>query len=131
MELCGEAALEVSNTLTNRNHHLALLLPVEDEHPHEHGGSEVNLDQRVEVAVLCNQHLHSSRPLSWRQVEVTSDHRPLRVLPLRIRDGVPAVEGGDVGQAGNHLGSALLKGGQHRAAKEAKMTQTSHLIIQI
>ena len=109
MEFCGKTALEVANTLAHRNHHLSLLLPMEDEHPHKHGGSEVNLDQRVKMAVRCNQHLYSSWSLTWQQVEVTSDHRPLCILPLRLRDLVPAVEGGDVGQAGNHLRPALLQ----------------------
>ena len=93
----------MSHTLAHRDHHLALLLPEEDDHPHKDLGGEVDLDQRVEIAVSCNQHLHSCRPLASRQMEVTSDHRPLGVFALRLRDRVAAVEGGDVRQAGDHL----------------------------
>ena len=103
MELWGEAPLEVSHTLAHRNHHLALLLPEEDEHPHKDSRGEVDLDQRVEIAVRFNQHLNPRRPLPCRQMEVTSDHRPLCVFTLRLRDRVAAVEGGDVRQPGDHL----------------------------
>ena len=93
----------MANTLPDGDHHLALLLPMEDENSHEDLGSEVDLDEWVQVAMRRDQGLDPGRSTIWRKVEVSSDHRPLRVLPLRLTDLIAPVEGGHVGKPCNHL----------------------------
>ena len=72
----------MANTLPDGDYHLALLLPMEDENSHEDLGSEVDLDEWVQVAMRRDQGLDPGRSTIWRKVEVSSDHRPLGVLAL-------------------------------------------------
>ena len=98
----------MANTLPDGDHHLALLLPMEDKNSHEDLGSEVDLDEWVQVAMRRDQGLDPGRSTIWRKVEVASYHRPLRVLALRLTDLIAPVEGGHVRKPCNHLFICIL-----------------------
>ena len=106
-EVSGQESLEVSDPLSDGDSHHQLRLPVPDPHTEHCLRREVNLHERLEVAMHSHQLGPPGRPGVWPLLQVAADEVSLCLLPLALRDLVPAVESLNVRQPRNDLLSLL------------------------